>query len=546
MKVYVDKAKLQEYTTKLTAKLKTVFALKGETATDEQVTTAVSGWLDENVNPVGSAVVVDSSLSVSGAAADAKKTGDEVTNLKSAITAKLYFNSSPVLSETASEYSIVPVVTSGKRILNDGTVENNASYNIASFTAVKDVVYRIVALPGTHYDKIRLIDLSVNGTGIAYYLPASRNSETVYVHDFSGDVKISYRNTQSPVITETVNHNLTDDRKYEDAKLLKYADNLYISATGQKQTTTSAYTVYGPIAMNAGDVLTYTARSQNNHASLSETDAGMSKFVPLLIGKSAAGDDTVYTYSFCAQKTMYVAVCVSTNTISRARIWKKPDVTIYPEIKWWAHFGINIKGDQITADNNCELSYPIPVRKGDYIHYHSYNMPDKIVAAYSNKWQNTYGDYAIPTYEPIIPSMFVSGNPWQDAEFVSDRDGYIVVFSKTQNFGNYDGEIELTITRIADNHIIAETVETSGDDFYSVQKHYYTDNEDFVPNVSARRTNDVLIYEGDDKKSANHLVNAVVYPDGRIVGQQIACQSCRNRKRIRHLEQSPRRYPQRL
>lgn len=41
----------------------------------------VTGWLDENVNPVGSAVVVDSSLTISGAAADAQKTGEIKTNL---------------------------------------------------------------------------------------------------------------------------------------------------------------------------------------------------------------------------------------------------------------------------------------------------------------------------------------------------------------------------------------------------------------------------------------------------------------------------------
>ena len=43
--------------------------------------THITNWLNTNVNPVGSAVVVDSSLTVSGAAADAKVTGD----LKSAI-----------------------------------------------------------------------------------------------------------------------------------------------------------------------------------------------------------------------------------------------------------------------------------------------------------------------------------------------------------------------------------------------------------------------------------------------------------------------------
>ena len=44
--------------------------------------TYITNWLNTNVNPVGSAVVVDSSLTVSGAAADAKKTGDELSALK--------------------------------------------------------------------------------------------------------------------------------------------------------------------------------------------------------------------------------------------------------------------------------------------------------------------------------------------------------------------------------------------------------------------------------------------------------------------------------
>ena len=38
----------------------------------------VTAWLNENVTPVGSAVVVDASLSISGAAADAKVTGDKI------------------------------------------------------------------------------------------------------------------------------------------------------------------------------------------------------------------------------------------------------------------------------------------------------------------------------------------------------------------------------------------------------------------------------------------------------------------------------------
>ena len=41
-----------------------------------QLNTDVAIWLNNNVNPVGSAVIVDKTLTIEGAAADAKKTGD--------------------------------------------------------------------------------------------------------------------------------------------------------------------------------------------------------------------------------------------------------------------------------------------------------------------------------------------------------------------------------------------------------------------------------------------------------------------------------------
>jgi len=43
--------------------------------------TYITDWLNKNVNPVGSAVVVDNSLSIRGAAADAKITGDKISNI---------------------------------------------------------------------------------------------------------------------------------------------------------------------------------------------------------------------------------------------------------------------------------------------------------------------------------------------------------------------------------------------------------------------------------------------------------------------------------
>lgn len=50
---------------------------------NQQTTNAVTAWLVANVTPTGSAVVVDKSLSIEGAAADAKETGDNFNTIKS-------------------------------------------------------------------------------------------------------------------------------------------------------------------------------------------------------------------------------------------------------------------------------------------------------------------------------------------------------------------------------------------------------------------------------------------------------------------------------
>lgn len=49
-----------------------------------KVPAAVTAWLNDNVDPVGSAVLVDSTLSIAGAAADAKVTGDDIRDLQDA------------------------------------------------------------------------------------------------------------------------------------------------------------------------------------------------------------------------------------------------------------------------------------------------------------------------------------------------------------------------------------------------------------------------------------------------------------------------------
>ena len=51
-----------------------------------QLNNDVTTWLNSNVNPIGSAVIVDNSLSIDGAAADAKKVGNIFSSLNEDIT----------------------------------------------------------------------------------------------------------------------------------------------------------------------------------------------------------------------------------------------------------------------------------------------------------------------------------------------------------------------------------------------------------------------------------------------------------------------------
>ena len=86
----------------------------------------VTDWLNDNVNPVGAAVVVDSSLTVSGAAADAKKTGDEISDLKSA------------LDNSNEGYSLIDTTYVHGRIRTDtgyiGVVQQGESYKYQAVT----------------------------------------------------------------------------------------------------------------------------------------------------------------------------------------------------------------------------------------------------------------------------------------------------------------------------------------------------------------------------------------------------------------------------
>lgn len=97
-------------------------ALGGSGASPEEIKAAVEGWLAEHVDPE-TGYVLDDTLSIAGAAADAKAAGDAVDELKSAIN--------PMTTATPADIgkALVP------RTVEDGKV---TAWNFVNFTPVTD------------------------------------------------------------------------------------------------------------------------------------------------------------------------------------------------------------------------------------------------------------------------------------------------------------------------------------------------------------------------------------------------------------------------
>lgn len=103
-----------------------------------EVPSAVTAWLDDNVNPVGSAVTIDSSLTIRGSAADAEVVGQKVSPFDF-ITDSNFEDDTNIIADTTW--------TAGSMRGNDGTLVSSAyttSYVASDFIAVvPEVEYKI-------------------------------------------------------------------------------------------------------------------------------------------------------------------------------------------------------------------------------------------------------------------------------------------------------------------------------------------------------------------------------------------------------------------
>ena len=146
------------------------------TPTQEQVAEAVSDWADENIT-VETGVVIDNSLSVSGAAADSAKVGQELSDLKSQIA-----QSTGMSAEF--KQALETLLAKVAYIDEDGQTYLDALHTAMYPPANLSSISAVYTQSGTVYDTASLDDLKSDLVVTAHY--DNGTSEIVSAYTLSG------------------------------------------------------------------------------------------------------------------------------------------------------------------------------------------------------------------------------------------------------------------------------------------------------------------------------------------------------------------------
>ena len=186
----------------------------------------VTNWLTAHVNPVGSAVVVDNSLTVSGAAADAKITGQRISTNKTAIENNFADNRATSIDKSLL---VGDFVNGAIRESDGGLITNDYSYRVASseyFVFSTDIVLYIangfnarVAFYNSNDELTGKSDLLYNiPFGIAkntkFRITIKRDventAETANISEFRSAVTYLTNTTKSAITTENEFNKICD------------------------------------------------------------------------------------------------------------------------------------------------------------------------------------------------------------------------------------------------------------------------------------------------------------------------------------------------
>lgn len=166
-----------------------------KTFVHEEMVDYVTDWLDDHVTPTEAPVVIDDSLSISGAAADAKVAGDEIRDLKSAIND--ITDTNPITF--TQDYYIKTNVAIGS-VVDLTPVYNNAfEYSIKSVSPFEHVHIngwgwtngRLWAFIDSDNKLISVSSANLNATN-GIIVKAPENASKIIINSYKGDTGACY------------------------------------------------------------------------------------------------------------------------------------------------------------------------------------------------------------------------------------------------------------------------------------------------------------------------------------------------------------------
>ena len=168
-------------------------ALQGAGVSPEAIKTAVEEWLAENVDPE-TGYVLDKTLSIEGAAADAKAAGDEIGDLKSAISSMDTATSSDVNKALSPK-----TVTNGKvtewQFKNIGGGSGGGAVDDVQINGTSIVSSGVANIPKASTSNLGVVKMAAATFG----LDINNNGELSVYCAKSADIKSDNTNNYKPI-----------------------------------------------------------------------------------------------------------------------------------------------------------------------------------------------------------------------------------------------------------------------------------------------------------------------------------------------------------
>lgn len=271
----------------------------------DPVSGIVTEWLNEHVDPE-SQVVIDDSLTIAGAAADAKATGDELTNVKSALES-VGISASEKSDLNGDYYTPEYIEKTGYRNGTDLTTVVDVNYKVTSKIALMpgQLVTAITTTKNNYVSMLTVYDKS--GTALDYIAVGGTSENTYLAAYLNKTSEVQYVSACGLAAT-TITIRIYNPLKADD-DLLARKQSIFYAADGtttrvrfNSDWTISNYVITPPIPLNEGDVLHAYIRCSSTIPVIIKCDAYGGNRTNAMMGNNVA------QYEYVATEDCYVMV----------------------------------------------------------------------------------------------------------------------------------------------------------------------------------------------------------------------------------------------